>query len=334
MRRRGFTLVEVLVVIAIIGVLIALLLPAVQVARETSRRLACANNLKQLGIALASFNTANGQFPTGSVSKPYPGTPFFSQTFFRWSALTYLAPYFEQGNAVSTLDLSVPLYPPTPGSTFASVNAPVIATVIPLLLCPSDIQEVVDSGFGPTNYAMCAGTGLPGGSPIAADGAFYVNSTTRPADITDGLSQTIVGSESLLGTGQEPVTDPKQVDRQRDYAFFLGGPLTDALCAGASQWNVTNRRGFAWVSGEFRCALYNHYYPPNYSATDCMGVNLSGDPAVHFTPFGWRTARSLHTGGVNVLRADGSGQFVSERIDLTTWRALSTRGLGETIGDF
>ena len=134
-------------------------------------------------------------------------------------------------------------------------NAPVIATVIPLLLCPSDIQEVVDAGFGPTNYAMCAGTGLPGGSPIAADGVFYVNSATRLADITDGSSQTIVASESLLGTGQEPVSDRKQVDTRRDYAFFLGGPLTDAPCAGASQWNVTNRRGFAWVSGEFRCAL-------------------------------------------------------------------------------
>ena len=91
---------------------------------ETSRRLACANNLKQLGIAVASFNTANGQFPTGSVAKPYPGTPSFPQTFFRWSALTYLAPYFEQGNAVSTLDLSIPLYPPTPGGTFGSANAP------------------------------------------------------------------------------------------------------------------------------------------------------------------------------------------------------------------
>ena len=101
MRLRAFTLVEVLVVIAIIGVLVALLLPAVQVARETSRRLSCANNLKQLGIALAGFNTANGQFPTGSVAQPYPGNTSFPQTFFRWSALVYLAPYFEQGNAVS-----------------------------------------------------------------------------------------------------------------------------------------------------------------------------------------------------------------------------------------
>jgi prepilin-type N-terminal cleavage/methylation domain-containing protein len=328
MKRRGFTLVELLVVIAIILVLVALLLPAVQMAREASRRLSCANNLKQLGIALHDFHNANAQLPTGSVSKPFPpGSTTFPQSFYRWSAFVYMAPYFEQGNLVSTLDDSVPMYGP-PGAT-STQNDAVVATVIPMLLCPSDIQEITDGGFGPTNYAMCAGTGTPGGSPIAADGVFFVNSTTRFSDITDGLSQTLVASESLLGTGQISLTNRALVDPRRDYSFYLGAPVSDAICASATTWNVTNRRGFSWADGELRCALYNHYYAPNYNGTDCMGVNESGLRNLTHTPYGWRAARSLHLGGVNVLRADGSSQFVSDGIDLATWRALSTRAEGE-----
>jgi prepilin-type N-terminal cleavage/methylation domain-containing protein/prepilin-type processing-associated H-X9-DG protein len=326
MRRSAFTLVELLVVIAIIGVLIALLLPAVQMAREASRRSSCANNLKQLGIALQNFHNSNSQFPAGSISKQYAANPLSPYTYYRWSALAYLAPFFEQGNAVAAIDLSVPLYPPAPQ------NIQPIKVVLPMLLCASDIQESVDSGFAPTNYAMCAGTGTPGGSPLDADGVFYVNSATRIADITDGTSHTLAASESLLGNGQLSLTDPKQVNPQRDYAFFLGAPLTDSACAGATIWNVTNLRGFAWVSGEIRCGTYNHYYPPNFSGTDCMGVNMSGLPNLRYTPYGWRAARSLHPGGVNVLRCDGSTQFMAANVDLVVWRALSTRGQADVVG--
>lgn len=238
-----------------------------------------------------------------------------------------MAPFFEQGNAVSTIDMTVPLYP------LAPQNAQPIKTMIPLLLCPSDIQEAVDDSFAPTNYALCTGTGTPGGSPVAADGVFYVNSATRTADITDGTSQTIVASESLLGTGQVSLTDPKLVNPQRDYAFRLGAPLTDASCAAATIWNVTNRRGFAWVSGEYRCALYNHYYTPNTSTYDCMGVYLSLPASLQYTPYGWRAARSQHPGGVNVLLADGSARFVQNGIDMTVWRSLSTRGQSDSVGN-
>ena len=246
-----------------------------------------ANNFKQLGIVLQNFHDSNNQFPAGSIAKAYPeGNKSFPQTFYRWSAFAALCRFSRQGNAVSTLDMSVPLYGPT--GSVSTQNATAINYLMPMLLCPSDIQEAVDPAFAPTNYAMCSGTGTAGGDPRNTDGVFYVNSATRIADIIDGTSQTIAASESLLGTGQISLTDATQVSAQRDYSFFLAAPLSDALCAKPTVWNVSNRRGFAWVSGEIRSATYNHYYPPNYQGTDCMGVSMLGDPTVHFTPYGWR----------------------------------------------
>jgi prepilin-type processing-associated H-X9-DG protein len=120
-------------------------------------------------------------------------------------------------------------------------------------------------------------------------------------------------------------------DPRTDYKFVLGAPLTDAACAATGQWNFTDPRGFAWVSGEFRCAMYNHHYPPNNLRPDCMGALRGGGPQFEFTPFGWRTARSLHPGGVNLLLADGSVQFVTDTVDVAIWNALSTRKGGESI---
>ncbi len=89
-------------------------------------------------------------------------------------------------------------------------------------------------------------------------------------------------------------------DPQFEYKFAFGSPVSDTICGAANQWNMSDPRGFAWANGEFRCALYNHYYTPNSRTPDCMGVQLGGGVQVQFTPYGWRTARSAHVGGVNV----------------------------------
>src|SRR6185369_9428732 len=111
----AFTIVELLVVIAIIGVLVALLLPAIQSAREAARRTQCLNNLKQLGIALQNYVSAEKHFPPGSVAKTYPGQPSHPQTFYRWSSLAHLLPYMENQSVRDILDLSLPLYMPGAG---------------------------------------------------------------------------------------------------------------------------------------------------------------------------------------------------------------------------
>jgi len=329
--RSAFTLVELLVVIAIIGVLVALLLPAVQAAREASRRASCLNNLRQLGIALHNFEDANKQLPVGSESKEYPGAPSFPHNFYRWSVLAHLTPYLEQTNAHNSLDLTVPLYTP-PSFGIAPQNAAGVALVVPIFLCPSDsTRGPVATGFGPTNYAACAGSGSGGGSPFDTDGSFFVRRAMRLAELTDGTSNTVIFSESLLGTGPESTSDASHATRQPQtvYRFVQSAPLSDSGCDSASQWNVSNRRGFSWANGEFRTTLYNHYYPPNHKVPDCLGVFMSNDPSTLYTGFGWRAARSRHPGGVNVMSGDASTHFVSQTVDLTIWRAASTRAGGE-----
>ncbi|MGD0655257.1 MAG: DUF1559 domain-containing protein [Thermoguttaceae bacterium] len=329
LRRLGFTIVELLVVIAIIGILAALLLPAIQRSRETARRMSCQNNLKQFGIALHNYENTNKHFPSGAESHAYAKTPSTPYCFYRWSALVHLMPYLEETTAYSLLDLTQPLYGADLKITPA--NRPGVAQIIPLFLCPSDGQKAVASGFGPVNYATCTGSGVGGGTPLQADGIFYVNSEMSPSQISDGLSHTVAMSESLLGDGPAPLFDASRVDPRTTYAFVNAVPLTDTACQQARMWNFTDLRGFSWANGEYRCTLYNHHWGPNSANVDCVSALVVGDISVLYSCYGWRSARSRHPGGVNTLMADGSGWFCTDDINLTTWQALSTREGNEMV---
>jgi prepilin-type processing-associated H-X9-DG protein/prepilin-type N-terminal cleavage/methylation domain-containing protein len=322
--RVGFTIVELLVVIAVIGIMSALLLPAIQSAREAARRMSCQNNLKQFGIALHRHEEANKCFPSGAESRAYAKAPSTPYCFYRWSALVRLMPYLEETTAYSALDLTQPLYGADLKVTPA--NRPGVAQIVPLFLCPSDRQKAVASGFGPTNYATCTGSGIGGGTPFKADGIFFINSEMSTSQITDGLSHTAAMSESLLGDGSAPLFDASQVNPRTTYAFVNAVPLTETACQQARMWNFTDLRGFSWANGEYRCTLYNHYWGPNSTYVDCMSAVTSGnDLSMKYACYGWRSARSRHPGGVNVLMADGSTSFYTDDIDLATWQALSTR---------
>ena len=217
--------------------------------------------------------------------------------------------------------------------------------LIPLFLCPSDRSQSLGPGYGvnalgPANYVANQGSGLTvtsqgnqHGSPYNADGVFYADSRISMASITDGSSNTAAMSESLLGDGAEvaPGNTPP-ASPQRVYAYLTSYPssMSDAACAAPSLWNNDRRRQFLWFSGEIRNSSYNHYYTPNSPNWDC----ITNAAALGYTAIGWKAARSLHSGGANLLLADGAVRFVGQSIDLNTWRGLATRSGGEVLGDF
>ncbi len=313
--RAGFTLVELLVVISIIGVLVALLLPAVQAAREAARRMSCQNNLKQLGLALHNHDSTYGRFPAGRGA--FPGV---------FSAHTYLLP-FAEGVVYHQIDLGSPpiTFTLANGSVLdGSSNYPAAITVLPLFVCPSDSTSngrVPGSEFAATNYAACSGSGqVAFGSLNNADGMFFTDSSIAFRDIIDGSSNTIAFSERLTGRGK-PSSTSTHVAAQLDMWEIadISSP-TPPACAARERGSWYASRGEKWIMGNYGNTLYNHFYPPNADRSDCMNVRQQS---------GLMSARSSHAGGVVVLLGDGSVRFTAQSIDLTVWRHLSTRDAQE-----
>ncbi len=328
-RRRGFTLIELLVVIAIIAALIALLLPAVQAAREAARRARCANNLKQIGLALQNYHAAAGSFPVGFLVPTGPVPAASSPQQYRWSPLAQMAPYLEQAALANALNFDFPLgyrpasaasafWPPYPANTTG------MAVRVSTFLCPSDGAPAPMADSGPVNYAFCAGSGRDGGDATAADGTFILGPARTLADLLDGSSQTVAASETLLGiagpsyTQATPLPIPSPQDRAM--ARVAAAPLTDAACAAAGKGWLLNK-GAAWFDGNYLNTLYNHHRTPNSPLADCI---------VYHNP-GWKAARSHHPGGVQVLFADGHVAFTKDTIAPATWQALATRAGGEVV---
>jgi prepilin-type N-terminal cleavage/methylation domain-containing protein len=205
--RRAFTLVELLVVIAIIGVLVGLLLPAVQAAREAARRMQCSNNMKQIGLAIHNYESAHKRLPNGFNSFNQTGSP-------GWGWAANILPFMEGSNVYDQIDTKIPIDHPS--------HATIRTTVLPTYLCPSDITEAlfnitaeappivkadIDSSgvvlfqVAKSNYPAMFGTLEIEDSPYAGDGMFFGNSKIKFADVTDGLSNTLMIGErgSRLG---------------------------------------------------------------------------------------------------------------------------------------
>jgi prepilin-type processing-associated H-X9-DG protein/prepilin-type N-terminal cleavage/methylation domain-containing protein len=325
---RAFTLIELLVVIAIIGVLVALLLPAVQAAREAARRSQCVGNLKQIGIGLHNYHAALNCFPVGFLYAYVGASPDSSPQQYRWSVLAQMAPHLEQENVFHAFNFDFPIAHKPTGSLslfwpYYPANTTAMAVRVALFLCPSDGAPPPMGDTGPTNYAFCAGDGGNGGDATGANGAFILGEAESVATLTDGTSLTVAASESLLGiAGPYSQTTPTPVPSPwtRALARVAAGPLTDPTCAAAGSGWLLNK-GSSWSDGDYLNTLYNHYLPPNADRPDCITYHNPG----------WRTARSLHPGGVNVLFCDGHVAFLKNSIQPRTWRALSTRNGGEVV---
>jgi prepilin-type N-terminal cleavage/methylation domain-containing protein/prepilin-type processing-associated H-X9-DG protein len=338
-RRRGFTLIELLVVIAIIGLLIALLLPAVQAAREAGRRAHCANNLKQIGLALHNYHSAWGSFPVGFLFRTpggwAPGTTVDPATLayhYRWSVLAQMAPYLGETPLYNALNFNWPVdtgatgFWGLPPNTFFPANQTVRATVVGLFLCPTDNKTGPLPDSGPTNYVFCSGDGQHAGDAGCANGAFDMPYPETMTTILDGSSQTAAASESLLGPrgpDEQDGPSPWPFDDRRAFARAPGIYPDDAGCAAAtSGWRFD--KGNGWWDGDFRSTLYNHYLTPNSKLHDCLGAQVRHNPA-------WRAARSNHPNGVHVLFCDGHLQFIKDTISPAVWRAIATRDVGEIV---
>ena len=317
-RNEGFTLVELLVVIAIIAILVALLLPAVQAAREAARRSSCQNNLKQLGLAMLNFESANTYLP---------GVGTNDQSQWAFSPQARLLPYVESDSLRKLIQFDEPLMQGSGGSqTMNPAQQKAAETLVGLFLCPSDAAPSLYNSNGgnwaPLNYMVNMGTGVPTYSLTQKnDGLFWYASKVRIRDIKDGTSKTLLMAEALRGINAQ-TTGPAPKDPKRQYASF-GGPtaptnLTDSICAGATRWS--GNRGSSWLWGREFNVVFTATHLPNSQPTDCSANGA-----------GWYKAASTHPGGVSVLLCDGSVHFFSGSIELELWRGLATRKGGETV---
>lgn len=309
--RSAFTLVELLVVIAIIGILIGMLLPAVQMVRESARRVQCANQLKQQCLALLNYESAHQHFPSG----------FEHPSMTMWSGK--ILPFLEQQNLYDSLTLDGP-WTVSSGATQANLDAQ--STILAVFRCPSasipEIQRdpLIGADRTPSCYLACAsglnnresgdkpwvGMGAEDGF-ASSDGIFFFNSATRIADIRDGTSTTVLVGESLPDQdlfGTDYSGNPQKVDH-----WYIGSGELETYA------------GYPGNSAEVSECLGSTACPINSLKIESSPIN---DKELCFG--------SNHPQGVNIGFADGHIQFLTSDIDATTWAAVGSRNGREAVG--
>lgn len=354
-QRLAFTLIETLVVIAMIGILIAVLVPAVQRVRESANRTNCASNLRQIGLALQGYHDANRFFPPGVV------TEFDIQDSFH-AGFTYLLPHLEQDALRSLYKFEAPWFDPA--------NYAAVAFEIPIFYCPSnrrsgtiDLAAAIEQWrcpmpptVGAIDYLLCKGAnaalhGDPTKAPLQVRGLFNVTFADRIdgdgaflgthmprfrlriKNVTDGLSSTMAVGE---GAGGNPFYLVADLDNLVAAVIdpFRNGPAPIDQSWAASSFSDAHH---PWYGGVFGVTAQYGMLPdlrdepmnlrpsrPTVFASDSSGFNLNGKNSIG-------GFRSVHPNGCNFLFADGSVQWLSQNVDPAVYRDLSTYAGGETV---
>ncbi|MCH2114373.1 MAG: DUF1559 domain-containing protein [Pirellulales bacterium] len=337
----AFTLVELLVVIAVIGVLVALLLPAVQAAREAARRMSCANNVRQLALAMHNFESSNKRFPPAIM---------MGRSQYRWSALARVLPYVEEANLAGRIDLSVDYHRiGVSGTVYADKDAalnsgePLLKSArVPTLICPSEIRDEarIDSATGTerdylTNYGVNCGVWKvhDPADPDSGTGAFAGNRGFAARSFGDGLSNTLMlaevkGWQPYLRDGGGDPSLPQAIG-----GLGLSGSFKSETGHTESFDGRCHQSGVTATFAPNTRVPYQHdgeTYDVDYNS---WRMRQPGDGGfdVSKRTYAAITSRSYHSGDVvNVAKMDGAVEAVSSGIDLTVWRAMATRD-GEEV---
>jgi len=350
--RKGFTLIELLVVISIIGVLVSLLLPAVQSAREAARRSQCVNNLKQIGLAYHNYADANGgMFPPHLVDDPWNGN--LNQT---QSLQARLLPYMEQTVIYNAINWNIPSRwgpgvsnPPDvdsgTGGLWGVIQMTALTNEIKSFLCPSDPWpgQLEAMGWssnrkrvGVNNYPNNIGLNrrlnnwrMNGPSYIATTWDGALKPTVSINSFIDGTSNTAIMSEWVKGDSAATMDGLMTVYKAGfNSDAFSGQQYADWLQATACQNKGLTRdwfwKGEWWIEGDRN--NYSHTQTPNRRACNYNDVGVDGRGTI--TMIG---ASSLHPGGVNVVFGDGSVKFIKNTVNYQAWYAIATPNGNEVI---
>ncbi|MDR1384137.1 MAG: DUF1559 domain-containing protein [Planctomycetaceae bacterium] len=337
--RHAFTLVELLVVIAIIGILIALLLPAVQAAREAARRMQCANNQKQIGLALHNYHDTHTVLPRMNCT--------WVTGKYALSIHVRVLPYLEQSAIYGSFPQNIPVCPVATQTGADASLIPFLWTTVPLLICPSDgeqqpptpsplptsanLQQVY---VNRANYVYCNGTAIGDYCNIEnvpSSQAIFTFHETGLGHVStgDGTSNTLAVSETLIAPADTSLTfaslpNKKLRDRLRyfDNGMACAPQDFEALINDSANLSKigSGNRGGTWVTSHGTATGFSTLYKPNSGIPHCW--TKSGYSNFDYTS-------SNHSGGINSCYADGSIHFISDSITLDIWRALSTPDGGE-----
>ena len=363
--RDGFTLVEILVVMVIIAILLGLAFPAINKARESARKTSCANNMRQLSVALLNFETRNGHYPSGWVNAHLEAGTAANESVSGWSAQALLLPFLEQDLVHSQINFGLGYnnYHTQTVTLADGSELPLAAMRVPTFMCPSERRDEAKGSLGgemeyPLNYAFNAGIWFVYDPETneGGPGAFYPNSKLDTSNFTDGLNTTLAFAEVRAFTkyyrnaghevGDAEVANPPILENQAaagdpiDLRLRLGDG-SDPAAAPAAQKGSGHAE---WVDGRVHQAGFTTAFAPNaltipvgetepHDWTNWQEGKASGNAGMADDPptYAAVTARSYHGGGVNVLTMGGTVQWIRNDINLNVYRALSTRAGGELI---